>query len=108
MAGSMTIGNPAGKPQTARLRRFQRQQRMIEAAEPHADDQHHRQVQPRAGYRRRSAGPPSGTSKPPTPSTTTTSARRGEVGVIACNHRHANRHPASRAAICGAIGGAKQ
>ena len=74
-AGRQPVGDPAGQREPAPANRERRQQRMIEAAEAHADDEQHRQRRVRRATSSMSCRASSGTSAPPAPSTTIASAR---------------------------------
>ena len=76
--GSMRLATQPASAQPARANRLRRQQRVIEAAQAHADDQQHRQIAGVRAMSSMSCRASSGTSTPPAPSTTTTSAARRE------------------------------
>ena len=81
IAGSIRFATqPASRRPRASIANA-RQQRVIEATEPHPDDQHDGHTRAARRISSMSAQPESGTSTPPAPSTTTTSAQRREAAV---------------------------
>ena len=103
-AGELATQPASGRPAAADRRGGE--QRVVEAAEPHADDQDHRpaeQGRARSAMVSRSL---SGTSQPPAPSARRRScATRAAPGSAAASAAASRRHPVPAAARCGAIAG---
>ena len=92
------IRDPAGEREPARAIGLGREQRVVEAAEAHAHDEHHGQREPRGELRRVDAGRRAARGNRPTPSTITHVRQRGKpgIGTLRCDRARSSPRPAPR------------
>jgi hypothetical protein len=106
--GSMRLATQPPNAESSRADRLLRQQRMVETAQPQADDQDHRRSRRTRQVDAVVIGHPSGTQKPPTPSTITMLACNASSSYARAIVSSSISTAACRAARWGATAGSKQ